>query len=101
MKSLLTACFLLVASAVSAQTITCMPMGQSTNCYGSQGQSTTITPMGSGLYSYSQANGNMGTIYTPTAMQPVQPMQPYQPYQTPVPPIQPLQPFHNPYAPRR
>jgi hypothetical protein len=98
MKTLLTLCVVLMAGHVSAQTITCMPMGQSTNCYGSQGQSTTITPMGSGLYSYSQSNGNMGTIYTPPAMQPVQPMQPYQPYQTPV---QPLQPFHNPYAPRR
>jgi len=95
--SILSVCFVLIASVANAQTVTCLPMGQSTACYGSQGQSTIITPMGSGFYSYGNSNGQGGTIYAPP-MPPTQPMPSYQPS---VPPIQPLQPFNNPYAPRR
>lgn len=69
MKTLLTFCFVLTAGLASAQTITCLPMGQSTACYNGQGGSTTITPMGSGFYSYGNSTGQMGTVYTPTTPQ--------------------------------
>lgn len=69
MKTLLTICFVLMASLASAQTITCIPMDQSTVCYNGQGGSTTITPMGQGFYSYGNSTGQMGTVYTPPTPQ--------------------------------
>ena len=101
MKTLLTACLLLVTSSALAQlstgeTVTCMPMGTNTSCYGSSGNTTIITPMGNGMSTYSTNSGQMGTLYQPAPMT-VQPMP--APRYAPEP-IKPLQPFHNPYAPQ-
>lgn len=101
MKTLLTVCFLFVTSPALAQlstgeTVTCMPMGTSTSCYGSSGNTTIITPMGNGLSTYSTNHGQMGTLYQPApiTVQPL-PTPRYDPE-----PIKPLQPFRNPYAPQ-
>ncbi len=69
MKTLCGLALMLSASIVEAQTITCLPMGQSTACYNGQGGSTIITPMGSGFYSYGNNNGQMGTVYMPPTPQ--------------------------------
>lgn len=101
MKTLLIACAVLVTSSAWAQlstgeTVTCLPMGTSTSCYGSSGNTTIITPMGNGLSTYSTNQGQMGTLYQPAPMT-VQPMPAprYEPE-----PIRPLTPLRNPYAPQ-
>lgn len=85
MRAMLTAVLVFCASQAVAQTITCLPMGQSTACYNGQGGSTIITPMGSGLYSYGNSNGQMGTIYTPPTPTPM-PFTPLPSQSRPYPP---------------
>ena len=88
MKAILLCCATIIVgiSLTEAQTITCLPMGQSTVCYNGQGGSTTITPMGSGFYSYGNSTWQMGTVYTPPTPQ-VQPTPVMPGLSRPFPPV--------------
>lgn len=98
MKTLSVFFMTLCASVAFAQNSTtyCQPMGMMTNCSTIGGGTTTIMPLGNGMSTWSNSQGQSGTIMTPSAPlnAPQPPMVPsVQPYQQPMlaPPCQPWQ----------
>lgn len=89
MKTLLTVFLTLCASAAFAQSSTtyCQPMGMMTNCSTIGGGNTTIMPLGNGMSTWSNSQGQSGTIMTPSM--------PLNAPQAPLPPMAPA-PYSQP-----